>query len=121
MKKFIKIAKNLGIVLPACFLPSTTEAKETNGDNIVNNEITILHEDLANSHHESNSVKARIIQSYNSESTISPYQIGHTNVHANYKIKHTNTHANYNVKKKHVNSHSNTPSKHVNDHSNSKI
>ena len=122
MKKYVSIAKKLGIVLPACLLTSIAEAKKTSINDAVNNEITIPQDDnLTNSLFESNPIKDRIAQSFNSESKISPYQIGHTNVHANYRTSHTDVHSDYAVNNRHSNSHSNTPSHHVNDHSNSKI
>ena len=120
MKKYIKIAQSLGIILPVCLMASTAEAKVANVKNAVDNEIAIPQNDnLVN--YGSNPIKDRIAQSFNSESTISPYQIGHTNIHANYRISHTDVHTDYTVQRRHVDQHSNTPSKHVNDHSNSKI
>ncbi|MBR1801361.1 MAG: hypothetical protein IJ767_07745 [Bacteroidaceae bacterium] len=118
MKSYIKIAKRLGIVIPACLMTSPVESKAANVADFAGNEATVVSEDnVANP----NPVKDRIVQSFNLESTVSPYQIGHTNIHANYRIPHTNVHSDYMVQNRHSNQHSNTSAKHVNDHSNSKI
>lgn len=118
-KKYITIAKKLGIVLPACLLFSSIEA---NAENENSSELaTVQKEDVSNLHIKLNPVKERIVQSFNSETTFSPYQIDHTNIHANHRISHTNIHADYVYDRKHTNDHSNTPAHHVNDHSNSPL
>lgn len=114
-KDFIKIAKTLGIVLPACLLVSTAKANLADVNDGVNNEY------LASSQVVTNSVKDRIVQSFNSESKDSPYQITHTNVRNNYTIPHTNVHTNFTVSGKHTDQHSNTKAKYVNSHSNSMV
>lgn len=116
-KNYLKIAKGLGIILPACLLASTAEAKNAEAAGAVKTEIVAE----ANLQSESNAVRDRISESFNQEAETSPYQIAHSNVHANYTISHTNVHTDYSVQNKHQNSHSNTPSKHVNDHTNSKL
>lgn len=116
-KNYITIAKSLGIVLPACLMTSSVEANATNVDN--GNIVIIQKEIMQKTQLASNPVKDRIVKCYNSESTISPYQIDHTNVHANYNVSHTNVHTNYRYSGGHTDTHSNTPAYHVNDHSNS--
>lgn len=116
-KNFITIAKGLGIVLPACLLASTAEARTPVIKDDAKSEVTIPHD----SQLESNPVKERIAQSFNLESETSPYQVTHSNVHANYTIPHTNVHSNVTVDNQHYNSHSNTKAMHCDTHSNSKI
>ena len=117
-KNFIDIAKCLGIALPACLMASTAEASMAKVSSLTD---VITQEKVTSSQVEPNSVKDRIIQAFNEETTESPYQIAHTNVHANYRVSHTDVHNNYWDGNYHSDSHSNTPSKHVDDHSNSKI
>jgi hypothetical protein len=117
-KKYITIAKSLGIILPVCLLASPVEAKAV--DNVkdgLNNEIVVLN----NSENQLNPIKDRIVQSFNEEPQTTLSQIDHTNIHANYKISHSNVHTNYRIDGNHTDQHSNTPSYHVNDHSNSAV
>lgn len=114
-KTFIQIAKSLGIVIPACLLVSTVEA---NAANLPSNG---KKNDVLKSGVESNLIKDRIIKCYNLENQESPYQIAHTNVHANYRISHTNVHTDFYTGNRYTDSHSDTPQKHVNDHSNSAV
>ena len=115
-KKYLTIAKSLGIILPACLLASPIEAKATNNvKDVLNNGVAILN----NSKKQSNPIKDRIVQSFNEEPQTALFQIDHTNVHANYTISHTNVHTNYRIDGKHTDSHSNTRAYHVDDHSNS--
>lgn len=116
-KDFISIAKGLGIVLPACLLASTIEAKATNVKNSLNDDFSIVQKEKS----DSNPIKDLIVNSFNSEPQTSPYQITHSDVHANYTIPHTNVHANVTVDNQHSNSHSNTKAMHCDTHSNSKI
>ena len=116
-KNFITIAKGLGIVLPACLLASTAEARTPVIKDDAKSEVTIPND----SQPESNPVKERIAQSFNLESETSPYQITHSDVHADTTIPHTDVHANVNVDGKHTNSHSNIKPYHCDTHSNSKI
>ena len=118
-KNYLTIAKGMGIILPACLIASAADAKASSGTELENNEVAVHQEGLTKPFFSSNSVKDRIIQSYNCESEESPYQITHTNVHANYTVPHTNVHSDRTYKNKHTNSHSNTPAKRVNQHSNS--
>lgn len=121
-KKYITIAKSLGIVLPACLLATSVEASATTIKDVANEEISIQQNvNQTNSHLMSNPVKARIVQSYNSETIISPYQIDHTNIHANYRIDHTNVHTDFRIDGSHTDQHSNTRAHHVDSHSNSPV
>ncbi len=117
-KKYLTIAKSLGIVLPVCLLASPADAKAA--DNVkavlINGVAT-----LSSPQNQSNPIKERIVQSFNEEPQTALFQIDHTNVHTNYTISHTNVHTNYRIDGKHTDRHSNTPSKHVNDHSNSAV
>lgn len=118
-KNFIEIAKGLGIAIPVCLLASTAEASVAKVTSI---EDVIGKEKVASLQVEKNSVKDRILQAFNAEETESPYQIAHTNAHANYRVSHTDVHNNqWYGNNQHSDSHSNTPSQHVDDHSNSKI
>ena len=117
-KNYLAIAKGLGIILPVCLIASASEASASNGTEL-ENKVAVHQDGLKKPLFSSNSVKDRIVQSYNCESEESPYQITHTNVHANYTVPHTNVHTDRTYKNKHTNSHSNTPAKRVNQHSNS--
>ena len=117
-KKYLTIAKSLGIILPACLLATPVEAKTVdNVKDVLNNGVAISHGPKK----QSNPIKDRIVQSFNEEPQTALFQIDHTNVHANYTISHTNVHANYRIDGNHTDQHSNTPSHHVNDHSNSAV
>lgn len=95
---------------------------EANAANVNNGNTSIFQKEIVqDSRHSINHVKDRIVQSFNLETSFSPYQIDHTNLHANYTISHTNVHADYIYDREHTNQHSNTPQKHVNDHSNSPL
>ncbi len=118
-KNFIEIAKGLGIAIPVCLLASTAEAGVAKMTTI---EDAISLQKVTSLKAEKNPVKDRIIQAFNEEEVESPYQIAHTNAHANYNVPHTNVHSNYMTgNDSHVDSHSNTRGYHVDDHSNSKI
>lgn len=117
-KNFIEIAKGLGIAIPVCLLASTAEASMSKVTSLTD---VMPQKTVTNSQVEPNSVKDRIIQAFSEEATESPYQIAHTNIHANYRVSHTDVHNNYWDGNYHSDSHSNTPSRHVDDHSNSKI
>lgn len=116
-KKYITIAKSLGIILPACLLASHVEAKAVNGKDVFNNGVAVQKD----SKNQSNPIKDRIVQSFNEDPQTTLYQIDHTDVHANYTISHTNVHADYIYDGKHTNLHSNTRAYHVDDHSNSAV
>ena len=118
-KNFIEIAKGLGIAIPVCLLASTAEAGVAKMTTI---EDAISLQKVTSLKAEKNPVKDRIIQAFNEEEVESPYQIAHTNAHANYNVPHTNVHSNYMTgNDSHVDSHSNTRGYHVDDHSNSRI
>ena len=117
-KNFIDIAKCLGVTIPACLMASTAEANMAKATSLTD---AICQENVTSSQVKQNSVKDRIIKAFNEEATESPYQIAHTDIHANYRVSHTDRHNNYWDGNYHSDSHSNTPSKHVDDHSNSKI
>lgn len=117
-KKYLTIAKSLGIILPACLLASSVEAKAAeNVKDVLNNGIAVLND----SKNQSNPIKDRIVQSFNEEPQTTLFQIDHTNIHANYTISHTNVHTDYVIDRNYTNQHSNTPAYHVNDHSNSAV
>ena len=102
-KKYITIAKSLGIVLPACLIASVVEVTAANSEN---SDIAVFKkEKCAKGTTASNSVKDRIVKSFNSESTFSPYQIDHTNVHADYTIAHSDVHTDYVYNRKHTDIH----------------
>ena len=113
-KNYFTIAKSLGIVLPACLMTSSVEAKAANVDN--ENIAIIQKENVQESQLATNSVKDRIALSFNSDPQTSQLQFDHTNIHTDYTVSHTDVHAN----NRYQNQHSNTPAKHVNHHSNSK-
>ena len=113
MRKYVLIAKGLGLLLPACMIASAASAetvvKDTENNGVASAESRI------------NDVKNRILQSQYEESLPSSSQLDHTNVHADYTIDHTNVHTDIVVSNRHSNQHSNTPSKYVNHHSNSPV
>ncbi len=110
-KNYLRIAAGLGIILPACLIATTAEAKTAEAKDLISTEVSV----------ESNSVKDRIAQSFNVDPQQSPFQLVHSNIHANYTIPHTNIQNNYYAGERYVNTHSNTPQKHVDTHSNSNV
>lgn len=109
--KFIQVAASLGIAIPACLLGLTEkcEASETKTSS------KIL---FAINQEETNPVKERVLNLYNTEEQTPPTEITHANVHANYTVPHTNEHANFRVSGNHTDQHSNTRAKHTDQHSN---
>lgn len=116
-KNYITIAKSLGIVLPACLMISSVEAKAVNVDNENIALIQKEKENVQESRLATNSVKDRIVLSFNSDPQTSRLQFDHTNIHTDYTVSHTNVHAN----NRYQNQHSDSPAKHVDHHSNSKV
>lgn len=117
MRKYVLIAKGLGLLLPACMIVSTASA-ETMVKDTENNEVAVS---SRSAECRINDVKKRFLQSHYVESLPSSSQLDHTNVHADYTIDHTNVHTDIVVSNRHSNQHTNTPSKYVNHHSNSPV
>lgn len=113
-KKYITIAKSLGIIIPACLLASPVEAKEVdNVKDALNNGVSVLND----SRNQSNPIKDRIVKSFNEEPQTTLYQIDHTNVHSDV-VRHTDTHTDQKTDNGYINYHTNNTPPHVDTHSN---